>query len=502
MALLQKVKAVWQKLGLVQQALLGAIVLTFVLAGAMLVYWARRPDMRMLYRDLAPEGASAITEKIAEKGVAYELRNAGTSVYVPKKEVYQLRLDMAKEGLPSGELGGYKIFDNEKIGISPFVQTVNLKRALQDELARSIQMVDGVSNARVHIVSSEQTLFTSEAGRTTASVVLRVRPGYRLSDGNIAAITHLVSGSVEGLTSDNVTVVDSQGHLLSGETGKTTANGAGTVQDYRERVEQRYAGKVEDLLIAALGPGRAKVQVSAVVDMNSVSTITEKYEPKGVAVKEEITTGSETGASTAQASGQPAVPGSVTKDETISTEFEIGKTVTQEIITPGDIRSLSVAAVVDLSPPDANGAGTGGPAAKIMDINDVEALIEHTLKLDLAVPISLKVVDVKMPRQTESLQDEELSGGLDFVAIARQASLGAMAICALLVLRIFKGAKKKVQPKTEAEHLAGAGAVGGFLPGGTADSGALAMRRQIASALEQDPDRVRHLFTSWIEEEA
>ena len=181
MTLLLKIKQVWQKLGLVQQALLGAIVLTFVLAGAMLVYWAGRPDMRPLYRDLAPEEASAITQKLAAKDIAYELRNAGTSIYVPKKEVYQLRLDMAKEGLPGGGLGGYKIFDNEKIGISPFVQTVNLKRALQEELAKSIQMIDGVSYARVHIVSSEQTLFTSEAGKTTASVSLRLQPGYRLS---------------------------------------------------------------------------------------------------------------------------------------------------------------------------------------------------------------------------------------------------------------------------------------------------------------------------------
>ncbi|MHC4510022.1 MAG: flagellar basal-body MS-ring/collar protein FliF, partial [Planctomycetota bacterium] len=185
-----------------------------------------------LYQELAPEEAAQITEKISEKGIAYQLRSGGTSIYVPKENVYQLRLDMAKEGLPAGEQGGYKIFDNEKIGVSPFVQSVNLKRALQEELAKSIQMVDGVEHARVHIVRSEQTLFTSEAGTTTASVVLRLKPGYRLSALNIAAITHLVSGSVEGLNSENVTVIDSQGHLLSGESDPTMASGAGTVQDY------------------------------------------------------------------------------------------------------------------------------------------------------------------------------------------------------------------------------------------------------------------------------
>ena len=334
-----------------------------------------------------------ITDKLTESGISYELRSGGTAIYVPKENVYQLRLDMAKEGLPSGDQGGYKIFDNEKIGISPFVQTVNLKRALQDELARSIQMIDGVAHARVHIVNSEQTLFTEEAGKTSASVVLRLKPGYKLSSQNVAAITHMVSGSVEGLSSANVTVIDSQGRLLSTEADHTMASGAGTIQDYRERIERDAKEKVEGLLLGIVGPGKAKVTVNAVVDMNSVQTVTEKYEPKGVATKEEITTGSETGAGTTQASGT-AVPGSVKKDETIMTEYEVGKTVTQETVLPGKIKSLSVAAVVDLSNPDPNAASAGGQPAKIMDPNQVEQLIVSALSLDLSGSDSVKVLDV------------------------------------------------------------------------------------------------------------
>jgi flagellar M-ring protein FliF len=499
MGFVQKIRAVWEKIGLVQRALLVAIVLTFVIVSGLLVHWARRPDMRMLYKDLVPEEAAEITEKINEQGIAYELRNGGTSIYVPKEKVYQLRLDMAKEGLPAGEQGGYKIFDNEKIGISPFVQGVNLKRALQEELAKSIQMIDGVTQARVHIVSSEQTLFTSEAGKTTASVVLRLKPGYRLSSLNIAAITHLVSGSVEGLTSDSVTVIDSQGRLLSGESDQTMASGAGTVQDYRERVEQNLEDKVEEMLTTVLGPGRAKVRIHAVVDMNSVSTITEKYEPKGVATKEEITNNSETGAGS-EAAGSQAAPGSTKKDETIITEYQVGKTVTQEVILPGEIISLSVAAVVDLSVADANEAESGGQVANIMDPNDVEKLIENALGLDLAGADSLKVVNARFHKPVKSLLDEELKAGLDFVAIARHASLGLMAVCALLVLRMFRGAKKKVKMEAGRERL-GAGEGGtGLLPGGAGGEEPLLLRRQIASALENNPERVRQLFTSWIEE--
>jgi flagellar M-ring protein FliF len=427
------------------------------------------------------------------------LRNGGTSIYVPSKEVYQLRLDMAKEGLPAGQQGGYKIFDNEKIGISPFVQNVNLKRALQEELAKSIQMIDGVVHARVHIVSSEQTLFTSEAGKTTASVVLRLKPGYKLSALNIAAITHLVSGSVEGLDSANVTVIDSQGRLLSGESDYAVAGGAGTVQDYRERVEQSLEDKVEEMLTAVLGRGRAKVRIHAVIDMNSVNTVVEKYEPKGVASKEEITSGSETEAGNASAAAGQSAPGGMKKDETIITEYQIGKTVKQEVILPGEIKSLSVAAVVDLSPIDVNEAETGEQAAKIMELADVETLIQNALGLDLEGLDSLKVVDVKFQRQDQTPLSEDMAGGLDFVAIARQASLGIMAICALLVLRIFRGAKKKAKAEA-AEQLAGAEGPAGLLPAQAANSQSLVIRKQIVGALHQNPDRVKQLFASWIEE--
>ncbi|MHC4171476.1 MAG: flagellar basal-body MS-ring/collar protein FliF [Planctomycetota bacterium] len=498
MGFLQKISAVWQKVNPVERALLVAIVLIFVSAGALLTYWVRKPDMRMLYQELVPEEAAKVAEKISEKGIAYELRNGGTSIYAPKEKVYQLRLDMAKEGLPVGEQGGYKIFDNEKIGVSPFVQNVNLKRALQEELAKSIQMIDGVVHTRVHIVSSEQTLFTSEAGKTTASIVLRLKPGYRLSPLNIAAITHLVSGSVEGLRSENVTVIDSQGRLLSYESDQTMASGAGTVQDYKERVEQSLSDKAEDMLTTVLGPGRATVKVSAIIDMNSVNTVSETYEPKGVATKEEITSGSETEPGTVSAQDQLPIPGGTKKDETIITEYEVGKTVKQEVVLPGEIKSLSVAAFVDLSPPDANEASSGGTTAKIMELSEVEEIITNAL--GLKETDSLTVVDAKFYRPVELLADEEPSKWPRYIAIARQSSLGIMAICALFVLRMFRGAKRKVASTAPAESLPAAEGASGLLTGEAGGSEPLVLRRQIAGALEDDPDRVKQLFTSWIEE--
>ncbi len=500
----QKLNAIWQNVSLVQRALLIAIGLTFIIAGGLLIHWARRPDMGLLYSNLDREEAAKITEKISEKGTVYKLANGGTTIYAPKENIAQLRLDMAKEGLPEGGQKGYGIFDNEKIGISPFVQNVNLKRALQDELAKSIQMIDSVSHARVHIVSTEQTIFTSGSSQTSASVVLQLKPGYRPSALNIAAITHLVASSVEGLSCENVTVVDSQGHLLSSESDQIMAGGAGTVADYRERVEQNLADKVEGMLTAVLGPGRAKVEVSAEIDMTSSNIAKEIYdEGKKVPKKEEIKSESETEAAKASAESGVATPGSTKKGETIVTEYAVPKTVQQTVELPGEIKSLTVAAFVDLSPPKRNEtdeskteqAESEAVAAAIMTISDVEEIIKKALGPKLKEE-DLKVVDVRFNNPVESLIGKEEPGGLDFVAIARHSSLGVMAICALVALKMFRRAKRKAAV-TEQLPAAG-GQTAGLLPAEAPDSSV--MRRQIANILRSNPEQAQKLFSSWLEE--
>jgi len=494
MEFLHKIVLIWQKVSLVQRALLAAVLLATGLIGVLLIHWARTPDMRLLYQDLSPAEASKITEKISEKSVAYELRDGGTAVYVPKERVYQLRLDLAKEGLPAGEQNGYKLFDDEKIGVSPFVQNINLKRALEDELAKSIQMIDGVAHARVHIVNPEQKLFASEQEQTTASVVLRLKPGYRLSATNIAAITHLVSGSVKGLKSESVTVIDSEGHLLSGTTDPALATGAGTVHDYRERVEQDLARKAEDMLTTVLGPGRATVRVSAMVDMNSVNTITETYDPTGkVATKEEITLNSQT--ETAGA-GQKTAAGPTKKDETTITEYQVGKTVKQQTMLPGAIKSLSVAAFVDLTA-DANAPAAGSQPALIMQVAEVEQIIR--MALGLKESDSLKVVNAKFHRSAESAAEPEPADWSRYIALARHLSLGIMAICALIVLRVFSRARGKAAVLGQGALPAGAGP-GGLLPPGEAIPEPALVRQQIAQALRQNPEQVRQMFLSWIQE--
>ncbi len=495
----QKIEVIWQNVSLVQRALLIAIVLTVVTVSVLLVHWARRPDMGLLYSGLDVEEAAKIVEKIGEKGIVYKLSNGGTTIYVPREKVSELRLEMAKEGLPEGGQKGYGIFDDEKIGISPFVQNVNLKRALQDELAKSIQMIDGVAHARIHIVSPEHTLFASTTPQTSASVVLRMKQGYKLSGSNIAAITHLVAGSVESLKSENITVVDSQGRLLSNESDDVMAGGAGTVADYRERVEQSLAEKVEDMLTTVLGPGRATVSVSAVIDMTSINTVKKSYKGKGVTVNEEIKEKSSTAGGSASAEGSSA---DKETDNTISTQKLFDENIETIVDLPGDINSLTVAAFVDLSPvlpPDANEAVIAA-ATDIMDVNEVEEIIAKAIGPKLQ-PNDLKVVPVKFNRPAEALIGVEEADGLDFIAIARHSSLGIMAICALLVLKLFSGAKKRAAAMDATGQLPITGeATAGLLPTGGEGSESLVLRRQIADSLQSNPEQTKQLFSSWFEE--
>jgi flagellar M-ring protein FliF len=500
MNFLQKIIAVWQKINVVQRALLIAIILAMGAIGTLLTYWAKLPDMQILYSDLSPEEASKITDKISEKGIAYELRNGGKSVYAPSEKIYQLRIDLAKDGLPEGDKGGYSLFDNEKIGISPFVQSVNLKRALQDELAKSIQMIDGVLHARIHIVSTEQALFNANQSQTSASIVLKLKPGYRLSNTNIAAIANLVAGSVEGLKTENITIVDSDGRLLSSQSDGAVASSAGTVQDYRERIEQNLSNKVEQMLLAVLGPGRATVRVSAEVNMTSVQMVTETYSPTGkVVTKEETKSNSETEPATGGEAGK-TMAGGIKKDETATTEYVVGKTVEQKTSVPGTVTSLSVAAVVDLSPAETNQPQTAGAAAKIMPLTEVEKLIETALGLNLKGKDSLKVVEAKFYHPAVTPEDIQTPKKLDYIAIARNASLGIMAISALLVLKIFtKASKKAAAAETPMQLPAGAEAIG-MLPGGAQSAEPVVVRRQLTEVMRSNPDQARKLFVNWLQE--
>jgi flagellar M-ring protein FliF len=511
MGLFDKINAVWQKVGLVQRALLTALVLTCVLTIVLLTRWAARPEMQLLFGNLSLEQASKIADKISEQNIPYEIRGGGSSIFVPAEKVHELRALAAREGLlPRSGEPGYEIFDNEKLGVSPLVQKMNYNRALQGELARTIQVFDGVQSARVHIVRPEQTLFTGSEQKASASVMIQLKPGWRLSPSTVAAITNLVAGAVEGLSPEQVTVADSQGHILT-QAGKLDphAAGANTYLEYQNAVETEMANRLQQALERVLGPNRSTVMVKASLDMNSESIVRKTYE-KGIPVEETI---DETSTIKQPAQGGEegsSAPASTEKKGTTTTQYQLPETITTQTKIPGRVTAWSVSVIVDLSKPTAENPASGtdqtsqSPSpetenALLMSVEDVKEIIRTAIGPELLSEQNLTVKHVPFYRPPV----EVIPAGPNWdrwIEIARQSSMGILAVSALLVLRIFTRAavKAAAQPAANPDMMLGGGTAP-MLPAGL-DSPA-AMRRMIAAQLQQNPEQVRSLFSSWLAEE-
>ena len=482
---------VWQRTGLMQRVVLVGILLGGLGAGYFVVDWARRPALAMLYSRLAPQEASRIVEKLRDAGVSYELKDGGTTIYADESKIYALRLNMASEGLPAGEQAGYRILDDEKIGASPFTQHVNYIRAVEGELAKSIQVIDGVISARVHVAKPEGSLFSAAKKQASATVVLRVKADRRLSGANVAAIVHLLSGSVEGLSPEKVVVVDAQGNLLSGNESDL-AQGVDNILEYKARVEQYLSQKVEGMLSKVLGPQKVSVEVDAVLETSRLSSTTETYDPtKKVISKENTKTrGGGEGAGAAAGGG---------KEEEIESTYMVSKTVEEKTNLPGDIKSISVAAFVDLSAPAK--AGASGAAAAPLAVKDIEDMIRGAV--GLRQQDTLKVVSV--PFQAAAAQPAEAAQPEGFfnkdflLEMAKRGSLGILVIGVLLMLRIFS--RPRVKADAAQAALAGAAGSGNML---TSDRGEVdpdRLRAHITRALRENPDEVKRLFLAWVDSE-
>lgn len=523
MSFFDKINAVWSKIGLVQRAFLMAIVLACVLIGLLLTRWAARPDMRLLFGNLDLEQASRITDKISEQSIPYEIRGGGGSVYVPAENVYELRATLAREGLlPREGEPGYEIFDNEKLGVSPLVQKLNYNRALQGELSRTIQVFDGVEFARVHIVRPEQTLFTGSGQKASASVMIRMKPGWRISNSTIAAITNLISGAVEGLSPEQVTVADSQGRVFNQSGGENTVlSGANSYLDFQSNVEQEMSARLQRSLEMVLGPGRSTVLAKAAVDMNSetiVSTAYEKGEPMEETIEESSTI--EQQVATDEEGNAQTIPGTTEKTSTTTSKYQVPQTVTTRTKAPGQVTNWSVSVLVDLTRPvaaapataeDAEGTSAATAAAApstgtemIMTVEDVKEVIRTAIGSELLPEANLTVKHVPFyqPPQPQAPAGSLLDHLDSYLEIIRQGSLGLLGICALLALRIFTRAGRKAAPTVAAVNLDAMSAGGmQMLPGGSGEEASAAMRKMIAGQLHQNPEQVRMLFSSWLAED-
>jgi len=266
---ISEIRVLWSKIGLNQKIGLAIVLAAFVAA---LFFWGsynRTDDFGLLFKNLPQKDAGEIVNVLRADGVPYRLEDNGTAILVPSDRVYELRLRLAGQGLPA-EGEGWELFDKNRLGgLSDFVQQVNHTRALQAELERTISRLKQIEWARVHIVEAKDSLFVEKEEPASASVLVRTRPGERLTDGQVAGIAHLVAGAVRGLTVDNITITDHTGRQLSRPGSSDTAALASNQLEHRRQLEQLLSAKATRMLERVVGVGKAIVTVSAEIDFTS-----------------------------------------------------------------------------------------------------------------------------------------------------------------------------------------------------------------------------------------
>lgn len=361
----QQLGTFWTRQSTSQKITLIVLVIAVSVLVPLFLNWATQPTYSVAFSGMSEDDAGQIVEKLAASNIPYKLNGTGT-ILVPQTQVYEVRLQMANEGLPQSGSVGMEVFSQSTLGMTEFTQKVNYQRALEGELERTISSLAPVQAVRVHIVSPEKTLLTSEQSATTASIMLQLNPGKTLEQSQVQSITHLVASSIEGLKPENVVVVDSSGRMLASGTGSSGDAGATAQTDSRRAAEAAAAvalqQKAEILLAQVLGPDRAVVQVDVSLDWTQKETKSQVFEATPAALRSSQITTENYATSGSAAAGVPgatsnlptpvataAASGSSStyarSDEVLN--YEVSNSETREIITPGSIKKISLSVLVD-----------------------------------------------------------------------------------------------------------------------------------------------------------
>ena len=255
----------------------GAAAIAIIVA---MVLWAKQPDYRVLYSNVSDQDGGAIVTQLTQMNIPYRFSETGGAIEVPADKVHELRLRLAQLGLPKGGAVGFELLDQEKFGISQFSEQVNYQRALEGELARTIETLGPVKSARVHLAMPKPSLFVREQKSPSASVTVNLAPGRAMDEGQISAVVHLVSSAVAGLPPGNVTLVDQSGRLLT--QSNTSGRDLNDAQlKYAADVEGRVQRRIEAILSPIVGNGNIHAQVNAQIDFDNKEQTEEQYHPNG-----------------------------------------------------------------------------------------------------------------------------------------------------------------------------------------------------------------------------
>ncbi|PMP68186.1 MAG: flagellar M-ring protein FliF [Thermodesulfobacterium geofontis] len=350
----------WKKLNRRQKMLFigGSIGIALLLVLSIWLY--NQANWGLLYRGLDEQTTGQIVQYLKEQKIPYKVEMDG-SIYVPKDKVPEVRMEIASKGLIGGAGPGFELFDKEKMGLTEFQEKVTYQRALEGELARTIMGIRGVKSARVHLALPKETVFIEEEKPPKASVLIELKPGYQLSPSQIKGIVNLVSGAVPKLEPKNVTVVDAN-------TGKSLYTPLEeeeipvTKFAYKEKVERQLKEKIEEILSGALGYGKAIAQVWVDLSFDKENIMEETYDPEGIAVVSEETEEEQKTSKNPEEGGEAGVKGTLLQKmeatspqiqgETYSKKrslknYEVSKKVRNLEISPGSIKKISVAVLVD-----------------------------------------------------------------------------------------------------------------------------------------------------------
>lgn len=324
-----------------QKIVIGVSVVTTFILIIFLVSIFNQPNYAVLFADLSQQDASKVVEHLSAQKIPYQIEDNGSMIRVPKDKVYETRLELAGKGLPSSGTVGYELFDKSSMGMSDFMQKLNYKRALEGELARTIAGQEGIDGARIHLVFPEKSIFRDEQIPPTASVVIKLRDNYKIPKDKASAIVNFISSSVEGLSTNNITLIDTKGRLLWKEDSDENLSFASTKQyEIKNSIEMYLAQKAQNLLDNVLGYGNSMVQVNAELNFNQVEKTMEIYDPESqVVISEQTSSGSNAGFSIGDTTQQ--------SNENNITNYEVSKTIQRVIEETGNIKRLSVAAVIN-----------------------------------------------------------------------------------------------------------------------------------------------------------
>src|SRR5574337_577716 len=360
--IVESFKQVWAGLGLAGRALVLLVGGGALAALLWIAFSTNRPDMATLFSQLNPSDAGAIVEELKNSKVSYRVVDGGTRILVPSGVVHETRLHLATRGLPQGGGVGFEIFDRTTLGTTDFVQRLNYQRALQGELARTIGQLKEVTAARVHLALPQPSVFTEQEKPATASVVLNLRPGARLTPEQVRGIVHLVSSSVEGLNADRVTVIDTSGKLIARPADKGSNSGSTGQFEAQEAVETELERRIRTMLEEILGPNKATVRVAAQMDFTIVERTEERFDPRGVIKSEQRTTETQHSSTTTpsavagvaanvpdQSATQSPSGQSTAKStkEAETVQYDVSKVLERKVFAPGQLKRVSVAVMVD-----------------------------------------------------------------------------------------------------------------------------------------------------------